>query len=76
MGGDQFFRCDGQSLGCSDKIGFVIGKEVECRCQHRRIAQAFTQGIGIQAGKFKIAAGAISIFQHPAKRGEGKRLRA
>ena len=75
LGGNQFLRRDSQSLSRADQIGFVIGEKFERRGKNHGITQSRPQRIGIKAGQFKVARGAILAFQHPAERRQGQRLR-
>ncbi len=75
LGGDQFLRRDGKRLGRADKIGFVIGEEVERRGKDHRITEPGPQRIGIEPSQFKITRRPVLAFEHPAQRRERKDLR-
>ena len=73
--GGQFGGSHAQRLGSRYKIGFVRAKEIDHRAQHCTIAQPFTQAVGRQPGQRQKPRCPVLVTQHPAKGGQGKRLR-
>ena len=73
---DQRLGLGFERLGAGDQVGFVIGKKIENRAQHARIAEAGAQFIGRQPGQVEQAFRATRILERPAERSKSKRAGA